>query len=121
MTLCLSVKEREEFQSLHEMFRLLATGERTVASPHDMIDTTYYGCVSLVCVAEPRYIEKIDVVEAEDEIEIRWVQSAEQWDDCCGLLEGLLVGTGPGGHQYLAGDGRADIVATVSSKRPPTW
>ena len=107
---------RESLRELLSMFQALATGELASVLLHEMTDTSYrkdspFRCASVACSAKPLYIGRIDITESEDGPVVAWAQSVEQWDDCCGLLEGLLAGSGHG-HQYFS-DADVEVVVAL--------
>ncbi len=55
-----------------------------------------HGCVCVTCDVRPVYIPTFEATETGRGVEVLWRQSTDQWDDCVGLLEGLLEGSGHG-------------------------
>jgi len=111
-TLRIHAKDRDILRPLLKLFWELGNGQHTTALLNELLSMTFDACSSVTCVVEAVGIERIETIEAEAGPAVEWTQSAEQWHDCCGLLEGLINGSGPG-HQYLTNPNGVLVVVAV--------
>jgi hypothetical protein len=116
-TIRIDTQSIETVTQIRDIFLELSAAKVSEVKFHeiDSIKTTNIRALTLQLVAENKDSEKSLVLEkmtAEGPI-FCWSRSSKGWNNCAGLLDGLLK-HGRSGHQYLTEEGIDDALVEMS-------